>query len=159
MPRPTLIPITLPAEVTLIAIAAGYSHSLALSSAGQVFAWGDNSSGELGVPTPQTCVQNTCSTFPVQILFPNGVMPKAIAAGASNSFALGSDGHLYAWGYDNEGELGTDPTGGQYCTFPGEAAAVCRTTPGLVQLPSGTTVSAVSGSGGHTLAIVTRASG
>jgi alpha-tubulin suppressor-like RCC1 family protein len=40
--------VKLPAGAKVTAIAAGCHHSLALTSTGQVLAWGDDASGELG---------------------------------------------------------------------------------------------------------------
>ena len=41
--------ITLPQNVTSVAISAGYDHVLMLASDGNVYAWGMNTSGQLGV--------------------------------------------------------------------------------------------------------------
>ena len=41
---------------------------------------------------------------------PAGVKPTAIAAGADDSFAIGSNGNLYAWGYNGLDELGNGTT-------------------------------------------------
>ena len=46
------------------AVAAGYHHSVALSSVGSVWVCGDNSSGQLGDGT------NTASLTPVRAIFP-----------------------------------------------------------------------------------------
>ena len=76
------VPGGLSASVT--AIAAGYSHSLALKSDGTVVAWG--------------CAASTSG----QCNVPNGLADvTAIAAGASHSLALKSDGTVVAWGCGN----------------------------------------------------------
>src|SRR5262249_54208326 len=71
----------------VVAVAAGGSHSLALTFDGTVWAWGLNANGQLGDTT------TTQRTTPVQV---NGFGPGsgviAIAAGASFSLALKSDG-------------------------------------------------------------------
>jgi alpha-tubulin suppressor-like RCC1 family protein len=41
-------PVDVPAGVTFTYVAAGGTHSLALDSGGNVWAWGDNTNGELG---------------------------------------------------------------------------------------------------------------
>lgn len=38
------------AQTNIIAIAVGEHHSLALSSSGSLYSWGDNSHGQLGRP-------------------------------------------------------------------------------------------------------------
>jgi alpha-tubulin suppressor-like RCC1 family protein len=91
---------------TVVSIAAGYAHSLAICSDGTVAAWGDNLSGQLGD-------NSTTSRFvPVTVNRENGLNPLfgktvvAIAAGGFHSLALCSDGTLAAWGRNVSGEVG-----------------------------------------------------
>src|ERR1019366_3529457 len=56
------------------------------------FAWGDNSTGELGNGN------TTNSSTPVPVSLPAGVTPTAVAASQGTGYAIGSDGQLYAWG-------------------------------------------------------------
>jgi hypothetical protein len=82
----------------VIAIAAGYRHTIALAADKTVWTWGDNSSQELG--------RSGDSTVPGQVppsLLSNVV---AIAAGADFSLAVTSDGYIHAWGDGSAGELG-----------------------------------------------------
>ncbi|KAK3901066.1 regulator of chromosome condensation 1/beta-lactamase-inhibitor protein II [Staphylotrichum tortipilum] len=72
-------------------IAAGAFHSLALDSKGRVFAFGDNSTGQLGMePEKGTAPQlDTPTALPVAKLYTGtGYVPKvtSIAAGGLNSF-------------------------------------------------------------------------
>ncbi len=87
----------------VIAIAAGLGHSLALTEDGVVYAWGDNSVGQLGDGTTQE------RDTPVPVAT-NGVFAgkrvTAIAAGAGHSLALADDGQLYSWGANVFGRLG-----------------------------------------------------
>lgn len=92
--NPTQIGIT---GVTAIS-ASGY-FSLALKGDGSVWAWGDDSWGELGNGT----ITNTPTPNPVQVSI-SGVM--AIAAGQDYALALKTDGTLWAWGSNQEGQLG-----------------------------------------------------
>jgi alpha-tubulin suppressor-like RCC1 family protein len=93
---------------TVVNIAAGGSHSLALTSDGQVAAWGSNSSGQLG-----TGGSSSGSAAPVAV-FRSGVLADKlvtdIAAGQSHSVALLSDGTMVAWGANSSGQLGTGNT-------------------------------------------------
>lgn len=88
------------------AIAAGGSFSLALKNDGTVWAWGSNSKGQLGNNDPLF----TSSAVPVQVVVSGGSALtgiKAIAAGGSHALALNDTGTiLYAWGYNELGQLG-----------------------------------------------------
>jgi alpha-tubulin suppressor-like RCC1 family protein len=86
-----------PTVNAVTAIAAGTSHSLAVV-AGQVWAWGDNSFGQLGNGTFVT------SPTPVPASGPAGV--SEVAAGAHHSLAANGAGHAWAWGDNSFGQLG-----------------------------------------------------
>ena len=93
--------------VTIVAIAAGHYHSLALSSDGRVFSWGGNAEGQLGDGT------TTQRTTPVAVTISgvlSGVSISAIAAGRNSSYALGSNGRVYSWGFNTNHELGDGTT-------------------------------------------------
>lgn len=78
-------------------IAAGEGFSLGIKS-GTLWAWGQNSSGQLGVGS------TTQQYAPVQIgSDTDWVM---VAAGANHGLALKSNGSLWAWGYNADGQLG-----------------------------------------------------
>ncbi len=85
---------------TIVAIAAGQNHSLALSSAGNVYAWGKNDRGQIGDGT------TTERKTPVQVSEPESLTFVAIAAGMDHSIAVDDQGRAWAWGYNNYGSLG-----------------------------------------------------
>ena len=93
---------------TVIAVAAGENHSLALCTDGTVVAWGENNSGQLGDNS------TTDRLLPVAVVTAGtplaGRTVVAIAAGAYHSLALCSDGTLVAWGQNNAGQLGDNST-------------------------------------------------
>ncbi len=70
----------------VVAVAAGYGHSLALQSNGIVVAWGNTNYGQCTVPPAAT----------------SNVM--AIAAGDYFSAALLNNGTIVEWGIDNAGQ-------------------------------------------------------
>jgi alpha-tubulin suppressor-like RCC1 family protein len=84
------------------AVAAFARHNLALKDDGTVWAWGDNSSGQLGDGTPNTVTLSR--TKPVQVLGINSAI--AIAAGSDHSLALLADGTVLSWGKNASGQLG-----------------------------------------------------
>ncbi len=91
------------ANKTVIAIAAGGGHSLALCADGTLAAWGSNSYGQLGNDTKSD------SRWPVAVDRGGVLAGKtiiAIAAGEQHSLALCADGTLAAWGVNNDGQLG-----------------------------------------------------
>jgi alpha-tubulin suppressor-like RCC1 family protein len=79
------------------AVAAGGSHTCALSTAGGVACWGSNAFGQLGDGS------TTSRAAPVAI-FGNGVA--AIAAGGSHTCALTASGAVLCWGSNKVGQLG-----------------------------------------------------
>jgi alpha-tubulin suppressor-like RCC1 family protein len=72
---------------TVAQISAGYSHTLALTPDGTVWAWGGNGRGELGDGT------ETDRYTPVRVTGLTGVIQ--VSAGASHSLALRSDGTVW----------------------------------------------------------------
>lgn len=92
----------------IVSIAAGAAHTLALDSNGNVWAWGYNAYGALGDNTI------TSRGYAVKVKNPAGTGDLSgivrIAAGgtglAGHSLAIAADGTAYAWGYNNNGQLG-----------------------------------------------------
>jgi alpha-tubulin suppressor-like RCC1 family protein len=98
------VAVKLPGKTTVTRLAGGDQHSLALTSKGQVLAWGFNSFGELGDGS------TTDSDLPVKVKLPAGTKVIGIAAGSDHSLALTSKGHVLAWGENGFGELGDGNT-------------------------------------------------
>jgi alpha-tubulin suppressor-like RCC1 family protein len=84
----------------IIAIVAGYDHSFALSNDGKVYASGFNNNGQLGLGDT-----NNRNIF-TEVSSLNGKNIVAIIAGRYHSFALSSDGRVYAAGLNDSGQLG-----------------------------------------------------
>jgi alpha-tubulin suppressor-like RCC1 family protein len=97
-------PIQLTSLTGVTMVAAGGSHTLVLKSDGTVSAFGSNANGQLGFGN--TAMQ---STTPVDVVGISGTVV-GIAAGGSHSLAWTSDGKLYAWGANNNGQLGLGDT-------------------------------------------------
>ena len=118
--RATLVHSLVEEGVIVVSVAAGKNHSLCLSSAGEVHAFGNNQSGQLGCGRNED-VHNEWDPFelePTQVLISSsdsvdesvvlsGIM--SVSAGLNMSAFLTSDGALYTCGQSNTGGLGTDP--------------------------------------------------
>jgi hypothetical protein len=118
-----------PATTSWASVSAGLSFSLAITSTGQLYAWGFNSSGQLGDNTL------TNKSSPVLVSGPASTSWSAIAAGSTHSLAITTLGILYAWGANGIGQLGDNTT-----TF--------KSSPVLVSGPATTSWTSVSAGGG-----------
>lgn len=102
-PEMSLVPVHWPHSTTLVAVAAGNRHALALDAEGSVWAWGDNSAGQCG----------RASAFPLRT--PVKVVDGAlnadqrvvqIAAGGTSSYAVTVTGQVLCWGDNSQSQLG-----------------------------------------------------
>ncbi|KAM3875257.1 uncharacterized protein ACN63O_000311 [Diretmus argenteus] len=100
---PSKVPIPLPVHVPVVQVACGNSHSLILTKGGDVFSWGLNSHGQLGLgkevprqPTPAL----------VQSLI--GVAVTQISAGGDHTLFLTLPGLVYCCGANKAGQLGVN---------------------------------------------------
>jgi hypothetical protein len=84
---------------------AGALHVLAIGNNGQLYAWGRNWEGQLGIGSA-----GTGTSTPVVVPLPQSAISwKAIAAGHYHSVALASDCSVYTWGDNSWGQLGIGP--------------------------------------------------
>ena len=91
----------------IVSVSTGNEHSLALDSNGNVYAWGWNADGRLGDGT------TTDRHSPIQISEGSILEGKditSVSAGMNHSLALDSDGKVYAWGWNDYGQLGDGTT-------------------------------------------------
>ena len=80
-------------------IASGKDHRLAINSRGELYAWGSNKNGQLGIDT------TTDTELTPQRVGTDSDWA-AVSGGYDHSLALKSDGTLYAWGKNDRGQLG-----------------------------------------------------
>jgi alpha-tubulin suppressor-like RCC1 family protein len=115
----------------VVAIDSGIAHNLALRQDGSVWAWGFNDNGQLGNGTSGNIL---LAPYPVQGLSE----VTAIAGGGWFSLALRSDGSVWSWGSNSDGQLGIGSTANSLLPVP-------------VHLPAD--VTAIAAGGQHALAL------
>jgi len=131
----------------IIQISAGGQHSLLLSSDGQVFGFGQNRHGQLGIgltseKEPRPIAVNTTGVLQGKIII-------QISAGLVHSLVLSSDGQVFGFGDNTYGQLGIGRI-----TWSEKLPIAVNTTGALqgkriVQMSAGTTHSLVLSSDGQ----------
>ena len=124
------------------AIAAGAFHNLALDACGVVWAWGLNTSGQLGIKSNGIDPTGPFVLFATPSGFPAGTTITAIAAGGDHSLALDSQGNLWAWGANDHGQLGI-----------GDQDATTKNLPVQLPFPQNTRFTKIAAGALHSLAI------
>ena len=82
-------------------VACGYTNTVAIKTDGTLWAWGSNYRGQLGNNT-----YSNAYSSPIQV----GALTnwKQVSCGYNNTVAIKTDGTLWAWGYNNLGQLGNN---------------------------------------------------
>lgn len=141
--EPTLVDVLKEDNVNIKAIACGEYHTLALSNDGEVWSWGKGEYGRLGLGS------SSSSSLPelVELLseFDSDKI-SAIACGQASSFAVTTSGKCYAWGRNDQGQLGI---GGNQSMD----VYAMEKYPIAVEGLDGQKVAQISAGSGHTLAV------
>eukprot|EP00873_Tetraselmis_striata_P043054 jgi/Tetstr1/463318/TSEL_008242.t1 len=93
-----LTEVPLPEGQRAAQLAAGLNHSLCMMESGDVYAWGSNEYGQLGMEGDEAVSQ------PQQVPLPGKAA--AVSAGSTHSAVLLRDGSLYTMGNGSNGQLG-----------------------------------------------------
>nr|WP_232337971.1 hypothetical protein [Deinococcus arboris] len=121
-------------------VSAGYSHTLVLAEDGGVWAFGLNSSGQLGDggsaarATPELVVWGDAR--------PSRVVQ--VLASSASSYALDDKGQVWGWGRNQYANLGQGSV---------SSAAAVQASPLLVPLPAGVVVTEIAAGRDHVLAL------
>mmetsp|Transcript_26937 Transcript_26937/g.75892 ORF Transcript_26937/g.75892 Transcript_26937/m.75892 type:complete len:1891 (+) Transcript_26937:162-5834(+) len=98
--------ILLPAEIRCLTgkyvmqVVCGRAHTLCVTATSQVYAWGANDCGQLGIGS----VRSSGTPNLVEGLW--AIPVRQLAAGHSHSAALTCNGFLFTWGRNSDGQLG-----------------------------------------------------
>ncbi|CAB3378362.1 Hypothetical predicted protein [Cloeon dipterum] len=93
----------------VVQVACGAEHTLALTSEGEVYAFGRNYCGQLGLGTT---ADNLSRPQRLGGLL-DGKIVTSVACQHSSSFALLHSGEIYSWGNNTNGRLGSSSTAGK----------------------------------------------
>lgn len=130
--------VALPVGVTVVQLVASRNSGHALTSTGAVYSWGTNSYGQLGNGLTGGGTSSQDSAVPVLTdtsALPVGVSIVSMAAGDNAVYVLGSDGLVYGWGRNSDGQMANGTVGS------GGSASIPQLTALLVgAIPSGVTV-------------------
>jgi alpha-tubulin suppressor-like RCC1 family protein len=141
IPNPTPTPVTLPgATGTVTQVAAGLEFSLALTSTGQLYAFGENAYGQLGSPPPKLTFSQNPTPTEVSLPGASGAITH-IAAGQFYGLVSTASGQLYAFGVNQCGQLGLATNSGNtepnptptLVALPGASGGVSELAPGAFQ--------------------------
>ncbi|XP_070030462.1 ultraviolet-B receptor UVR8 isoform X4 [Nicotiana sylvestris] len=90
----------LPKEI--VKVSAGYHHSSAITVDGELYMWGKNTNGQLGLGKKAATILST----PSKVEFLTGVTVKIISLGFEHSIAVTDKGETLSWGGGGSGRLG-----------------------------------------------------
>lgn len=90
----------------IVHVACGAFHTLATDINGHIYAWGNNSRGQLGSVAQGPGATSTSVETPSVVNDLRGVFMTLVACGEYHSLGLSSDGDVFSWGCDRYGKLG-----------------------------------------------------
>uniref|UniRef100_F1L139 RCC1 and BTB domain-containing protein 1 n=1 Tax=Ascaris suum TaxID=6253 RepID=F1L139_ASCSU len=105
---PSLVGDTLSGH-NVVQIACGSHHSVAVTDRGEIFAWGRNSCGQVGIGS------NVNQDLPRQVtghLLNRFV--RSVVCGQNSTMALTDGGEVFAWGFNGNGQLGAGNLSNQH---------------------------------------------
>jgi alpha-tubulin suppressor-like RCC1 family protein len=139
--RPSSVPVKvkgLGRSAHVVSLVAAFANSGALLADGKYLDWGTNGEGQLGIGT-----RPRPSDVPVRVLLParvGQITQGGSTPGNGQTLALLTNGDMYAWGADGQGQLGDGQTASQ-------------SSPELITPPSGVTYRTLATSGGTSYGI------
>ena len=93
------------ATMKVVAVAAGQYHSAALTAGGQLYTWGNNTRGQLGLGRTSDMVFS-----PSLVESLAGVPLAGLCCGGNHTLAVSRSGAVFAWGSNSHGQLGLGDT-------------------------------------------------
>ncbi|XP_028441208.1 probable E3 ubiquitin-protein ligase HERC3 isoform X1 [Perca flavescens] len=100
-------------KIPVSQVACGSQHSVALTKDGQVYTWGQDSRGQLGLGK-----RKPGANSPQHLRSLSALPLVQIAAGGEQSFALSFSGGVFGWGRNHCGQLGLGDTTDRHTPTP-----------------------------------------
>ncbi|XP_035858602.1 probable E3 ubiquitin-protein ligase HERC4 isoform X1 [Sander lucioperca] len=100
-------------KIPVCQVACGSQHSVALTKDGQVYTWGQDSKGQLGLGK-----RKPGANSPQHLRSLSALPLVQIAAGGEQSFALSVSGGVFGWGRNHCGQLGLGDTTDRHTPTP-----------------------------------------
>ncbi|XP_032542836.1 probable E3 ubiquitin-protein ligase HERC4 isoform X2 [Chiroxiphia lanceolata] len=97
-------------SLNIVQIACGGQHAMALSRGGELFTWGQNTHGQLGLGSQATFIPQAQLVERLK-----GIPLAQIAAGGAHSTTVSLSGAVYSWGKNDFGQLGLGDTEDRDC--------------------------------------------
>ncbi|WP_437681521.1 hypothetical protein [Sorangium sp. So ce131] len=145
--------VNLGAGKTVMAVAAGQSHTCAILDDRSVKCWGSNSYGQLGLGSTTSPVGRASSEMGDNLAAVKLGTDKAavtIAAGQSHTCAFLNDGSVKCWGYNAYGQLGLGST----TSYVGRASSEMGDNLAAVNFGTDKAAVAIAAGESHTCAIL-----
>ncbi|KAM4572310.1 putative E3 ubiquitin-protein ligase HERC4 [Odontesthes bonariensis] len=92
-------------DIPVTQVVCGSQHTVALTKGGQVYTWGNDSRGQLGLGKRENGADS-----PQHLRSLSAIPVVRIAAGGEQSFALSASGGVFGWGRNDRGQLGLGDT-------------------------------------------------
>ena len=102
-------------ELQFSTVDAGGRHTCGIATSGETYCWGDNGNAQLGTGSAES------EPSPTPRLVATSLKFVSISVGGQHTCALTDEGLAYCWGYNGQGQLGSETASG--------------TDPVLVRLP------------------------
>ncbi|KAJ8666974.1 hypothetical protein QAD02_008636, partial [Eretmocerus hayati] len=112
--------VLLPGDSPVAQVACGLHHTVALLQSGEVFTFGSNIYGQLGVGNL------LAHSGPVQVKIPGSAIQ--VAAGSNHTVVLTSKGEVYTFGAHQKGQLGVNCWSDNQEHYPGASNSSCSSS-------------------------------